>query len=85
MAGSPDNKPRQVFGPQLTPPKPPLTKSPPQKTASTHLSIMASLIGKPAGPAHVLVICGYELIDQPQWRSLRNELPDPPLISQKLD
>jgi len=85
MAGSPHNKLRQVFWPQLKPPKPPSAKSPPQETARTHLSVMASLIGEPAGPAHVLVIRGYELIDRSLRRSLRDELPDPLPISQKLD
>jgi len=85
MAGLPHNKARQVFWPQLTPPKPPSTKSPPQETASTHLSVMASLIGKPAGPAHVLVERGYELIDRPLRRSLGDEPLDPLLILQELD
>jgi hypothetical protein len=69
----------------LTPPQPPWTKSPRQETASTHLSIVASFIGKPADPAHVLVICRYELIDRSLRRRLRGDLPDPLLFSQKLD
>jgi hypothetical protein len=62
-----------------------MTKSPPQETASTHLSMVASHIRKPANPAHVLVIGCEELIDRPPKRSLRGELQDLLPIMQELD
>jgi hypothetical protein len=51
-----DDKSRQVFGSDLMQAKPLLTESPPEETAGTHLSTVASLIRKSADPAHVPVI-----------------------------
>jgi hypothetical protein len=62
-----------------------MTKSPPQETASTHLSIVASHIRKPANPAHVLVIGCEELTDCPQRRSLWGKLTNLLPILRELD
>jgi hypothetical protein len=62
-----------------------MTKSPPQETASTHLSIVASHVREPANPTHVLVVGSEELINRPQRRSLWGKLPDLLPISQELD
>jgi len=62
VPGPQDDKSRQVFRAYSMQSKLALTKSPPQKAASTNLSMVPGRIRKSADPLHVLFVGRDELI-----------------------